>query len=274
MPRWINLSGEPDKPSASFLQAFPWGQDWLELAPDLSEADWIVERIRRWLNKNKQARYSGFYIPDGFDAYARLLHPADRLNDSGEHISVRWAEIAGWNGRTVHPWMNFRRIANIAQWNPSGHEEWGNPPNEGSLPSAECQVLAGLVQEFTESPNLHYFCFWDGYGQEDFFPALRRRPKVRIDIGFDIRNYFLFRGCLDYGMVEKAFQHKSPSIWWPADHAWCIVTDVDAMETWIGGSAACIERVLNHPQLEAFPITPDTRPDYGQDTINPPPAGA
>ena len=71
------------------------------------------------------------------------------------------------------------------------------------------------------------------------------------------------------GLAQHHYQ--SPGIWWPADRAWCIVTDVDAMETWIGGSAACIARILNHPQLEALPITLDARPDYGRDVINPPP---
>lgn len=263
MPRWVSLGGGPGEPAGYPYHAFPWGQDWLELAPDLSEADWVVERIRRSLSKGKRNLHSGNYIPEGFDAYARLLHPAYRLNDTEERAPLRWAEIAAWNGRTVHPWMDFRRIANIAKWNPRGYEDWGHGPSEGRLPSAECQVLAALMQEFTASPERHYFCFWDGYGQEEFFPALRGRPKVCIDIGIDLRNHFLFRGRLDSGRIEQAFRSRSPNIWWPADRAWCIITDIDAMETWVGGSAACIERVLNHPQLEAFPISLDARADSG-----------
>ena len=274
MSNYINLSDGSDQPSDSFLRSFLWGQDWLELAPDLSEADWIVAGIRNCLNKNKRTDHNRAYIPDEFDAYARLLHPAYGINEAHEHTPLRWADIAAWNGRAVYPWMDFRRIANIAEWNPRGYEEWGHPPREGSLPPAECRVLYDVVQEFTESPYLHYFCFWDGYGQEDCIPILRGWPKVRIDIGVETRNYFLFRGRLDSGMVEQAFWLQSPSIWWPADRAWCIVTDVDAMETWIGGSAACVERILNHPLLEALPITLDAWLDSGSDAISPRPAGA
>ena len=274
MPSYINLSDGADQPSDSFLLSFPWGQDWLELAPDLSDADWVVAGIRNCLNKNKRTGHNRAYIPDEFDAYVRLLHPAYGINEAHEHTPLRWAEIAAWNGWTVHPWIDFRRIANIEEWDPRGYEEWGHPPREGSLPPAECQVLYEVVQEFTGSPCRHYFCFWDGYGQEDFIPALRGWPKIRIDIGVETRNYFLFRGRLDSGIVEQAFWLQSPNIWWSADRAWCIVTDVDAMETWIGGSAACVERVLNHPQLEAFPITLDARPDSGGDAINPRLAGA
>ena len=275
MPRYINLSDGTNQPSDSFLLSFPWEQDWLDLAPDNSEADWVVAGIRDWLNKNKQAGYSTVYIPDRFDAYARLLHPAYRGNEVSGCVPVRWAEIAARNGLTdVYPRMDYYHIANLRISNPEGNMELDSWPREGSLPATECRVLHEIAQEFTESPDLHYFCFWDGYGQEDFIPVLRGWPKVRIDVGVEVRNYFLFRGRLDSGMVEQAFWLQSPGIWWPADRAWCIVTDVDAMETWIGGSAACVERVLNHPQLEALPITLDARPGSGGGAINPRPARA
>ena len=56
-------------------------------------------------------------------------------------------------------------------------------------------------------------------------------------------------------MAGKAFQFDSPTHWWPADRTWCIYTDIDGMDTLIGGSAAYIEAVLNHPELEALPVT-------------------
>lgn len=39
MPRWVSLGGEPGEPDGYSYCAFPWGQDWLKLAPDPSEAD-------------------------------------------------------------------------------------------------------------------------------------------------------------------------------------------------------------------------------------------
>ena len=67
---------------------------------------------------------------------------------------------------------------------------------------------------------------------------------------------------------------QSPTVWWPADRAWCVGTEIDFTETLIGGSRACIEAVLNHPELEALPITLDARLDSRGDTINPPIAEA
>ena len=255
----MNSFGSPDA-------LFPWEQDWLEPMHDISVAGWIAESVRYWRSIKKDAFHLGHLVPDGFDAYARLFHPAYRRNEAGENVPVRWAQIAVWNGRTAHPLMQFHRIANPPESNIYGDSEWGNAPQFGSLPSAECQVLAGLLREFTESPDLYYFCFWDGYGQEDFIPTFKRQPKVSVDI----RDYFLFRGILDPELAEKKFRYQSPSLWWPSDRAWFVATEIDVKETMIGGGQACIERVLNHSELEAMPVAIDDNVGAWGDTINPP----
>ena len=61
---------------------------------------------------------------------------------------------------------------------------------------------------------------------------------------------------------------QSPNIWWPEDRAWCVATEIDSLDTYIGGSKACIERVLGHPDLEALPIGLGARVDASGDTIN------
>ena len=47
-----------------------------------------------------------------------------------------------------------------------------------------------------------------------------------------------------------------------------MATEIDDLETYVGGSAACIERVLAHPGLEALPIAIDARVDVYGDTVN------
>ena len=47
-----------------------------------------------------------------------------------------------------------------------------------------------------------------------------------------------------------------------------VATEIDFNNTFVGGSAACIERVLAHPELEALPIAIDARVDAYGDTIN------
>ena len=66
----------------------------LEEQFDLSPADWVSERLTTF------AVNVASIIPEGFEAYGRLFHPAHR----GE-TPVSWAEVAAHNGCTVHPEM-------------------------------------------------------------------------------------------------------------------------------------------------------------------------
>ncbi len=254
LPSYAFLGGDGERPLSNPQRLCPWAQDWMEPVHEISVAEWLVQRCRDWPRLT--------YFPVGYEACARLLHPAELLTESKEHIPVRWSEVASWNGHTVRELTEFHEITDIRKWFGPQYRR----PDEGSLPSKECELLAGLVREFTETTELYYFCFWEGYGQAEFDPAFRFRPKVKI---FD-RGYYLFRGSLDPALAEKAFQCRSPTYWWPADRSWCIYTDIDGMDTLIGGSAACIEAVLNHPELEALPITLDARVDCGGDALNPP----
>ena len=69
-----------------------------ELYEDLASSEWVTRRIHDF------AVDVGSVIPEGFDAYVRLLHPAFR-DEGGDHVLVSWSEIATANGRTVHPEM-------------------------------------------------------------------------------------------------------------------------------------------------------------------------
>jgi hypothetical protein len=61
---------------------------------------------------------------------------------------------------------------------------------------------------------------------------------------------------------------QSPNIWWPEDRAWCVATEIDSFDTYVGGNEACIERILACRGLEALPATIEARFDLRADTIN------
>ena len=61
---------------------------------------------------------------------------------------------------------------------------------------------------------------------------------------------------------------QSPNIWWPDDRAWCVATEIDLQSTYVGGPVACIRAILDNPNLEAYPVNPEDRADFGSDTIN------
>ena len=59
-----------------------------------------------------------------------------------------------------------------------------------------------------------------------------------------------------------------PNLWWPEDRAWFVATEIDFMETYIGGSTECIDQLLSDPAVEAFLVSIDARVDFFADTIN------
>ena len=88
------------------------------------------------------------------------------------------------------------------------------------------------------------------------------------------RDYLLFRdpivSIIAFLAGDEAFWGKSPNLWWPEDRAWCVATDIDLYDTYVGGSLECIEAIMSNPDLEALPTTLDARLDLFGDTINAP----
>jgi hypothetical protein len=238
------------------LPAEPEG---IVLLQDVAPARWIEERLWPWGNSSGTPGVPvGSILPEGFAAYARVLHPASR---GGGKEPVRWAIVASWTGRTVHPLMQFGGISNlIYPYRP----DWGEPPIHGRLPRAEGRIIVDLLREFTGTPDSCLLCLWDGYGFLD--PARYQNvPRVNAD-----RKYLLFRGSLDLvdSFRNTVGQGQSPNLWWPEDRAWCVATDIDLYDTYVGGSEECIQRIFDCPDLEAFPVTINDRIDAGADTIN------
>ena len=236
----------------------------VELMEDISQARWVEERLRPWHTRGAVETRVGSIVPEGFAAYARVFHPAELRADRG-HEPVRWSTVASWTGRTVHPQMQFERIANLSE--PYQDPPWGSYPRYGCLPPEECRTIAEVLGEFTSTPDRCYFCVWEGWGFLD--PGLyKNASRLRVPG----RGYLLFRGPLDAIMsfldqIPRGWS-QSPSIWWPDDRAWCVATEIDFSDTYVGGSDACIERILSCRDLEALLITTEARVDSGGDTIN------
>jgi hypothetical protein len=226
---------------------------------DISAAHWVEQRLWKW---GKQGVPVGSVVPEGFEAYGRILHPAHKsAADGGKGERVRWSTVAAWTGRVVHPQMQFERIANLAE---QEFPLWGSPPMQGGLPREECERVAGHLRSFTSTPTGCWFALWDGYG---FLDPKRYSdiPRVRAEN----RDYLLYRGPID-AVTALAWgpSQQSPNLWWPDDKAWCVATDIDLADTYIGGSEECISRILGDAEIEAFRTTLDARVDIGGDTIN------
>ena len=239
----------------------------LKLLDDVSVAQWIVDRLEPWACdvKSGSAKRVGMRIPGGLAGCARVFHPAYIHNPAymDNEEPVRWAAVASWTGRTAHPLMQFHRIAGLPEPPPYADPEWGYEPRRGSLPGDEQSALVSVLRDFTATPDRCYFCLWDGYGSIP--ESVSRKAGRVITPG---REYLLFSGPLD--SYRFNFSIQSPNIWWPEDRAWCVATEIDLTETLVGGSEACIERILRCPGLEALPVMLNSRVDSEGDAINPP----
>ena len=249
---------------AGVVPAMSREPDGAELLRDVAPAEWVAERL--WRITPHKGLLVGSLIPEGFEAYARIFHPAEYQSDDREWHKVSWAAVAEWYGKIVHPQMNFSLLANL-DIGSYDDPPWGSSPSVGSLPEDECKHLAGVLGEFTTAPERCYFAVWEGYGGLD---ERLERGSFKLETPYLGRNYHLFRGPLDRVMsfFEWEFFYQSPNLWWPEDKSWFVATEIDFTTTFVGGSAACIERVLAHPGLEALPIAIEARVDAYGDTVN------
>lgn len=212
---------------------------------DLAPADWIA-------HSNLPAAQLIRFGPAGFEAYARLrllpdpAHPGQSENDAEE-------------------------------------EDW----RVDQLP----RLLAALARH-TTTPDDCYFCVWEGFGRDTVhtttdtavyvhsdtsrFVPLAARPGLapappagstthlpRVVVPH--RAYWLFRGPLaDVGTWNTAqgwpsayrLDNTEPAFVWPADHAWCVTSDVDPHWAGIGAHRAVITRLASEPRLDVVLADP------------------
>lgn len=243
----------------------------LEFLTDASPGRWIESAL------SPAFASVGSLVPGGYDACVRLLHPA---LDTGNN-SVAWSTVAQWSGRVYHPLMSFEGISAPAAGRGAGPPPWTHDPSHGSLDERVTTELTALLAQFTTTPEQCYFGVWEGYGQYSGGSAMltadgrggrlstpreiRRAQRVR-GIG---RDYLLYTGRLDHiaGFYNN-FLSEPPNIWWPADRAWFVATDIDLDSTHIGASQGCIDALLCHPAVEAVPAEYRASVAMTADTIN------
>jgi hypothetical protein len=230
----------------------------VEWSSEVGAADWIVERLHPF------ASDVGSFVPEGLEAYARVLHPARRV-EQGRRIKVRWAGVAPKAATAIHPAVQFEELR------PGPEIE---PPLEGTLERDELDALIELLARHTGTPRSCWFGIWEGYGWMQGGRAVaelvprpahwwsrrrRRRPVEPVAppgprVQVPGRSLALHRGPIEAAAAfcrPPAFQ--SPNLWCPADRAWCVASDIDLASTYLGGTRALVEEVLGDRRLEAVP---------------------
>lgn len=255
-----------------------------EPASDAGAAEWIAPRLIGDFGAICRT------VPSGFSAYARILHPVN----PGSGAPVRWSEVAQRNGRTMHPLAQFARIATPADAAPNAAEAPVDAPMLGELAADQLAALCAILRRRTSASRPCWYALWDGWGELNADSTLTltardgssHRPgpaptEWQLDLRaatFDLpgRRYYLFTGPLDdatrlgHWVTRAWFLPRSPNLFWPDDHAWCVASEIDFDSTLVGGSARLIADILHNADLEGWQVAPCDSLTYDADTINQP----
>lgn len=231
-----------------------------ESAPDRAAASWVVDGLRGFADSVVSL------VPSGFEAYARVFHPAWQWE---ARTRVRWRDVAHANGRIAHRAMQWPGITGSFRYYHGAHQPgiWDHEPLEGSLPEELAPVLVSVLAGHTMASDQCWFAVWDGYGCFQFSP----QDAPAFDIPH--RSLLLFTGPITAVLASMCGQPwwQSPSLWWPQDRAWCVETEVDMMSTYVGGTRQCVEELVDRDDLEAAIVDPADGVTWASDELNPQP---
>jgi hypothetical protein len=85
---------------------------------------------------------------------------------------------------------------------------------------------------------------------------VRAGPRVHLPN----RDYFLYTGPAEAVVTLASLDGtggQCPNLWWPADHAWCVASEIDLPWTYVGGPRGLIDAILADDRIEALPAAPD-----------------
>ncbi|SOD94367.1 hypothetical protein [Blastococcus haudaquaticus] len=218
----------------------------LPVETDVSRGVWISSARRR----GERGTVAGL-VPAVFDAYARVLHPAVRYAGDDD-VEVPWTEVAAHNGTVAGRLAVWDRVTSGPV--DSQPPVWDDGPSEGHLPVGVAGRLADVLSRHTTTPGDCLFGRWDGFGYDLTDPDVPPRLLLRGE-----RDVVLVRGAATDAVRNLAPEpyEQSANLWWPADQAWCVVTDVDLRSSYVGGSSACIAALLTTAGLEALTVAPE-----------------
>lgn len=209
----------------------PWLDDpsagaWIRLADSLSDV--------------------ASFVPRTFDSFARVFLPV-YVASAGR--SMRWAETAALNGRTMHPTV---RLVDVL-FREDDVVESSSVVFSGQtvgIAQPEWTAVCGVLRAHTSASTV-FLGFWDGWDVERV-----SGPRELLELPH--RSYVLYELALDdLDAARDLNPGLGPNLAWPADRAWFVNTDLDIPTTYVGGSADAIEAILRCADLESAPAAPD-----------------
>jgi hypothetical protein len=208
---------------------------------NLEVAEWLTTSLTTF------ATSVASILPGHFPAYARVYHP---FGDGREPTtaSSNWALLAA--------------NAGVLLSDPAAAEEfaYNGVPNAqtrtGSLSPSVIRILVEHLGPATTTPEQCYFALWEGFAGCVLPPMLT--PKLELPN----RAYYVYAGPLNGALSSFdtwPYSHRSANLWWPADEAWCVATEVDFAWTYVGGSRSLIDAILADSRLDTVETSSSAR---------------
>ena len=219
----------------------------------ITDADFVMSSIGDILDQGNVRDPDGItaraMVPGTHEAYARILHPP--WEDRSRERRTRWSDIAARSGAKLEGTVAFRRITvppdSDIPLGPQGAWDQDATPMDGTLPRAESDLLIHLLEP---APSC-WFIVWLGWDGLQFDPG-------QVTVRLRGNPYLVFRGPVE---AVRGFDWTGswqvPHMWFPDDRAWCVGGDIDAYDTYVGGSAHLVERIVAAPDLETLRVQPE-----------------
>lgn len=211
----------------------------LEYVDGTDETEWLRNSL------TTIAEHVASILPGDFEAYVRIYHP---FVSQGQLHALSWRELAARAGKELRDPADAADFALFGVANAQALT--------GSLPPSLIDVLVEHLGMATTTPGSCYFALWDGHGGTVVHDDLETTLHLLH------RNYHVFAGPVEAARTSYAdvsFVHQSANLWWPADRAWCVATEVDFAWTYVGGTRALIDALLADPRLDAVETTAAAR---------------
>jgi hypothetical protein len=217
---------------------------------DFSVTEWILHGRRPLPREAFPPVRVGNLLPPVFEAWRKVLHPMYRNAEIDGHVMrgprLRWEELAKEYGLPFGPDIHPGMFVNSF---PGGR--WParlQAPREGTLETETCMAVIEILEAHTRS---EYCCFYytgvsANYSDEEGFARQLYKGTARDVLEFEV----------------LAAVNATPEYWWPEDRAWCVHTDWDAAFTLIGGAAAAMEELGQHPEIESVRVEAESRVDF------------
>jgi hypothetical protein len=126
---------------------YEWLPHDVELRTDATSAHWVVSRLAPW---NHDGVRVASFMADGFEAYARVFHPAGERG--GPSHGIRWSEVAARLSTRFHPDVQFRELAGP---DAEQHPILGDiEPSSGTLPRTLLQSVVSFLDHWTDEGEL------------------------------------------------------------------------------------------------------------------------